>query len=96
MLFGQGLPRCIHINVKMTTHRTQDTKIIRMALIPAMNRPLVERLFRMGNDAFGGEILAFAQAITSRTRPSRVVKTKQAWLKLAHRTITNWARMLGG
>ncbi len=80
----------------MVGNRGQQAKIVGVAFIPALNRPLVERFFRMPDDFFGSEILAFAQAITHGARAIGVVKTKQFWFKLSNRAITDRAAMFGG
>ena len=74
----------------------QQAKIVGVAFIPALNRPLVKRFFRMPDDFFGSKILAFAQAITHGTRAIGVVKTKQFWFKLSNRAIADRAAMFGG
>ena len=74
----------------------QQAKIVGVAFIPALNRALVERFFRMTDDFFGSKILAFAQAITHGARAIGVVKTKQFWFKLSNRAIADRAAMFGG
>ena len=92
----QRAPGGFNIEFIVFRQRLQHLKVVKIAPIPAANRPASQRQLWVLNDAFRIEILLDAETIAGRASASRVVEGEQARFQFAHAVAANRAGEVGG
>ncbi|CCJ99707.1 hypothetical protein BN130_2423 [Cronobacter malonaticus 507] len=93
---AERIPRRFDVKLIVFRQRAQHLEIVKVATIPAADGTARERQLAVLHHAIRVKILLHAKTVTGRTRASRVVKRKQARLKLAHAVAANRAGEIGG
>ena len=92
----QRAPGGFNIEFIMFRQRLQHLEVVKIAPIPAANRPARQRQLRVLNHAFRVKILLHAEAVAGRASARRVVEGEQARFQFAHAVTANRAGEVGG
>ncbi|CCK04027.1 hypothetical protein BN129_2780 [Cronobacter sakazakii 701] len=93
---AERIPRRFDVKLIVFRQRAQHLEIVKIAAIPAADGTARERQLAVLHHAIRVKILLHAKTITGRACASRVVKRKEARLKLAHTVAANRAGEVGG